>query len=59
MKILITLVILLSSIWMPAYINAHYEIKGWIVEPIWITYTTVYLLAFLTLLFSLRDTTKD
>jgi hypothetical protein len=59
MKILTASIILLSSIWLPALLDQHYPIEGWLATPINLSFITIYVLAFLTLLSSFKNTTKD
>jgi hypothetical protein len=59
MKILTASIILLSSIWLPALSKQYYPIEGWLADPIIFSFITIYLLAFLTLLSSFKNTTKE
>jgi len=59
MKIITASIILLSSIWIPALLDQHHPIKGWLSTPINLSFISIYLLAFLTLLSSFKNTTKQ
>jgi len=59
MKIIAVSIILLSSIWIPALLDQHYPIEGWLTTPINLSFISIYLLAFLTLLSSFTKTTKE
>jgi hypothetical protein len=59
MKTLTASIILLSSIWLPALLDQHHPIEGWLPTPINLSFITIYVLAFLTLLSSFKNTTKD
>jgi len=59
MKIIAVSIILLSSIWIPALLDQHYPIEGWLSTPINLSFISIYLLAFLTLLSSFTKTTKE
>ena len=59
MKIIAVSIILLSSIWIPALLDQHYPIEGWLSTPINFSFISIYLLAFLTLLSSFKNTTKQ
>jgi len=59
MKIIAVSIILLSSIWIPALLDQHYPIEGWLSTPINFSFISIYLLAFLTLLSSFTKTTKE
>ncbi|HIM58659.1 MAG TPA: hypothetical protein EYJ00_04985 [Gammaproteobacteria bacterium] len=59
MKILTASFVLFSSIWLPALSDQYYPIEGWLSTPINLSFISIYLLAFLTLLASFKNTTKD
>jgi len=59
MKIIAVSIILLSSIWIPALLDQHYPVDGWLSTPINLSFISIYLLAFLTLLSSFTKTTKE
>ncbi|MBT5286578.1 MAG: hypothetical protein HOL87_01945 [Candidatus Thioglobus sp.] len=59
MKIIAVSIILLSSIWIPALLDQHYPIEGWLTTPINLSFISIYLLAFLTLLSSFTKITKE
>jgi len=60
MKNTIAFIVLLSSIWIPTILDEMYLMEGWTSAPIAITFVTMYLLAFLTLLTSFfTEKTKD
>ena len=59
MKIITASIILLSSIWIPALLDQHYPIEGWLSTSINLSFISIYLLAFLTLLSSFTKTTKE
>ena len=53
-------IILLACIWMPSILDELELLQGWASIPITITFVTLYLLAFLTLLTSFfTEVTKD
>ena len=53
-------IILLVCIWMPSILDELELLQGWASIPITITFVTLYLLAFLTLLTSFfTEVTKD
>ena len=60
MKKTTAFIILLSSIWIPTLLDQIQLMEGWASVPITMTFVTIYLLAFLTLLTSFfTETTKD
>jgi hypothetical protein len=59
MKIIAVSIILLSSIWIPALLDQYYPVDGWLSSPVRLSFITIYLLAFLTLLSSFTKTTKE
>lgn len=53
-------IILLACIWLPSILDELELLQGWASIPITITFVTLYLLAFLTLLTSFfTEVTKD
>ncbi len=58
MKILTASIILLSSIWTPAILEQYYPIEGWISIPINLSFFTIYVLTFLTLLLTFTKNNK-
>ena len=59
MKILIMLIVLLSSIWIPALVEQYYYPKGWLSVAMTLSFISIYLLAFFTLLSLIRNIEKD
>jgi hypothetical protein len=60
MKKTTAFIILLSSIWIPTLLDEMHLMEGWASVPITMTFVTIYLLAFLTLLTSFStEATKD
>jgi len=60
MKKTTAFIILLSSIWIPTLLDEMQLMEGWASVPITMTFVTIYLLAFLTLLTSFSTgATKD
>ena len=60
MKKTTAFIILLSSIWTPTFLDQMQLMEGWASVPITMTFVTIYLLAFLTLLTSFStEATKD
>ena len=60
MKKTTAFIILLSSIWIPTLLDQMQLMEGWASVPITMTFITIYLLAFLTLLTSFStEATKD
>ncbi len=58
MKILTASIILLTSIWAPALLEQYHPTTGWLTAPIFLSFTTIYVLAFLTLLLTFTKTTN-
>jgi len=54
MKALTAIFALLSSIWIPALIEYFYPINSWLSVPVYLSFISVYLLAFFALIVHLK-----
>jgi hypothetical protein len=59
MKALTAIFALLSSIWIPALIEYFYPINSWLAMPVYLSFISMYLLAFFALTVHLKSLGKD
>ena len=59
MKILIMLIVLLSSIWIPALFEQYYHLASWLSIVITLSFISIYLLAFFTLLSLIKSASEN